>query len=203
MGEVSANAPYNVNNIFPRQTVKLSKEEKEKYSGKKLKLRVVLSAPADPAKPDSKYVLLTEEKTVEVNKEIRFLSDSDVLNKNGNISWFYKITFEAEEDPPIQEEVDLDKVVAIEIKKDPNKMSYKENEKMELDGMVVTLKDSDGHKEDVTAEDFDAYYLTTDPADGQVITYQKYVFTPIKVTFDNGKGNKIEIKSKKRLSVKK
>jgi len=30
-----------------------------------------------------------------------------------------------------------------------------------------------------------------------VITYQKYVFTPIKVTFDNGKGNKIEIKSKK------
>lgn len=82
---------------------------------------------------------------------------------------------------------DKEHVASIVVKTQPNNLSYKEGDKLSLAGLVVTLIDNQGLKEDVAFADFANYGLTTNPAndttlavsdDGKKIIITKDNLTP-------------------------
>jgi len=52
----------------------------------------------------------------------------------------------------------------IEVKKDPTKMTYFEGETLNVEGMVVTLKYSNGYTRDITADQFKLFGIEVSPA---------------------------------------
>jgi len=65
-----------------------------------------------------------------------------------------------------------DKIVTdIAIKTQPTKLTYKQNDKLDLTGLVVTLTHDDKTTEDVTAANFADKNITTDPSVGSNLVY--------------------------------
>ena len=200
-------APYDANNIDVHQKVAISRDEwNNNFVGKNLKLRIVRKNPTDSANSDSKYIIAKDELKIDKNdenKELKFSMDEKDHEKDLNVNFFYKITFdvEKEESQEPQDDYDIEKTTSIEIKKLP-KMQYFIGEKFDVAGMIVTLKSSDGKVKDVTPEFFDDYGISTDPENETVLTPLNAFLKNLKVTFEYG-DLRLEIKSKEYLMVKK
>ncbi len=60
-------------------------------------------------------------------------------------------------------------VESMKVKEQP-KLVYTEGEKLDLSGLVVTLKDNQGLEKDVAFKDFETYKITTNPKNGTDLT---------------------------------
>jgi len=79
-----------------------------------------------------------------------------------------------------------DKIVTdIAIKTQPTKLTYKQNDKLDLTGLVVTLTHDDKTTEDVTAANFADKNITTNPAVGSSLVYPTHNGQPVKITYGN------------------
>ena len=65
---------------------------------------------------------------------------------------------------------DPDDVKSMTVTTQPSKLSYTEGENLSLDGLVVTLKDSNGVTKEVPFAAFEDNNITTDPKDGALLT---------------------------------
>lgn len=99
---------------------------------------------------DTKLTVADNEKTVKITK--------------GNAS---KETSALTVNPKV---FDKEHVASIVVKTQPNNLSYKEGDKLSLAGLVVTLIDNQGLKEDVAFADFANYGLTATPANDTKLT---------------------------------
>ncbi|NMW85290.1 hypothetical protein HKO22_06005 [Peptoniphilus sp. AGMB00490] len=66
------------------------------------------------------------------------------------------------------EEIKFDpsNVLSMEVKEQPTKLTYSDGENLNLDGLVVSLKDNKGLKKDIAFADFDANNINANPASG-------------------------------------
>ena len=69
-----------------------------------------------------------------------------------------------------KKEFDATKLDSITIKTPANKMTYTDGESLDLKGLVVTLKDTEGKTKGVELKDFDKYQITTNPKNGTPLT---------------------------------
>ena len=85
-----------------------------------------------------------------------------------------------------------DLFASLEIIDEPEKLSYKEKEQLNLTGLKVKLTDSNGKTKEVELQDFEANKITTDPANGAALK-----------TTDNGKAISVKKSSKTVETTKK
>ena len=80
---------------------------------------------------------------------------------------------------------DPDHVKSIEVTEQPKKLTYTEEEPLELDGLVVTLTDNKGTTKEVAFADFETNGLVATPANGTKLTVADHNRKTVKITKDN------------------
>ena len=80
---------------------------------------------------------------------------------------------------------DPQNIESIVVTKEPKKLTYTEEEELELDGLVVTLRDNQGTTKEVPFADFEANGLVATPANGTKLTVADHNGKPVKITKDN------------------
>ena len=95
--------------------------------------------------------------------------DSDTTNK---VNYKYKVNDNEEMNVILAityKVFDPKHVESMKVKEQP-KLVYTEGEKLDLSGLVVTLKDNQGLTKDVAFKDFETYKITTNPKNGADLT---------------------------------
>ena len=80
---------------------------------------------------------------------------------------------------------DPDHVASIKVTEQPKKITYTEEEALNLDGLVVTLTDDQGTTEEVAFADFETYGLKATPADKTSLTVAEHNGKTVKITKGN------------------
>ncbi len=80
---------------------------------------------------------------------------------------------------------DPDHVKSIEVTEQPKKLTYTEEEALDLDGLVVTLTDNQGTTKEVPFTDFETYGLVATPANETALTVAVHNGETVKITKGN------------------
>ena len=75
-------------------------------------------------------------------------------------------------------------VKSMSVTHQPSKLTYTEDDKLNLDGLVVTLKDDHNLTKDVTPAEFGTYGINADPANQTPLTVANNNGKPVKLTKD-------------------
>lgn len=80
---------------------------------------------------------------------------------------------------------DPDHVVSIAVTEQPKKLTYTEEEALDLDGLVVTLTDNQGTTKEVPFANFETYDLVATPANEKALTVADHNGIPVEITKGN------------------
>ena len=99
----------------------------------------------------------------------------------------------------IEKEFDSKNVVKLEVKEQPTKLIYSEDENLALAGLVVTLTDKNGKTKDVAFTDFGTYKITATPQNGTKLNAADHNGKPViirKGELEEAKTNALTVKAK-------
>lgn len=80
---------------------------------------------------------------------------------------------------------DPEHIESIAVTTQPKKLTYTEEEALDLDGLVITLTDNQGTTKEVPFADFETYGLKATPADKTSLTVADHNGIPVEITKDN------------------
>ncbi len=118
-----------------------------------------------------------------------FGGDALIVNDDNPSEVTYRYEVDANREMEVKLNVNFiefnpDHVKSMSVTHQPSKLSYTEDDKLNLDGLVVTLKDDHNLTKDVTPAEFGTYGITATPENGTLLTVKDHNDKAVTLTKD-------------------